>query len=154
LGKRLRRIRISTRSLRWRRCTEKRPASRGCQIAKFAHHPFGASFTAWVEQQLCPMLGPGDIVILDNLSSHKKPAVRHAIRASGAPLMFLPPYSPDLNPIEQVFANRKHLLCKAAERSKDAHDNASERSSITFRRTNAPIICRAQVMVQPDAIPL
>src|SRR3546814_4728010 len=64
----------------------------------------GASFTRWVEQQLCPTLGPGDIVILDNLSSHKKPAVRAAIRARGARLLFLPPYSPDLNPIEQVFA--------------------------------------------------
>ena len=80
----------------------------------------GASFTAWVEQQLCPTLGPGDIVILDNLSSHKKPAVRDAIRARGARLLFLPPYSPDLNPIEQVFAKLKHLLRKAAERSKDA----------------------------------
>ncbi|MCJ2188569.1 IS630 family transposase [Novosphingobium beihaiensis] len=76
-----------------------------------------ASFTAWVEEQLCPTLGPGDIVILDNLSSHKKPAVRAAIRARGARLLFLPPYSPDLNPIEQVFAKLKHLLRKAAERS-------------------------------------
>ncbi|MCT2399322.1 transposase, partial [Novosphingobium mangrovi (ex Huang et al. 2023)] len=58
----------------------------------------------------------GDIVILDNLSSHKKPAVR----ARGARLLFLPPYSPDLNPIEQVFAKLKHLLRKAAERSVEA----------------------------------
>lgn len=78
-----------------------------------------ASFTAWVEQQLCPTLGPGDIVIMDNLSSHKRPAVRDAIRARGAMLLFLPPYSPDLNPIEQVFAKLKHLLRKAAERSVD-----------------------------------
>ena len=62
----------------------------------------GASFTQWVEEQLCPTLGPGDIVIFDNLSSHKKPAVRAAIRARGARLLFLPPYSPDLNPIKQV----------------------------------------------------
>lgn len=80
----------------------------------------GASFTAWVEEQLCPTLDPGDIVILDNLSSHKKPAVRAAIRAKGARLVFLPPYSPDLNPIEQVFAKLKHLLRKAAERSQEA----------------------------------
>lgn len=76
-----------------------------------------ASFTAWVEEHLCPTLIPGDIVVMDNLSSHKKPAVRAAIRARGARLLFLPPYSPDLNPIEQVFAKLKHLLRKAAERS-------------------------------------
>lgn len=75
------------------------------------------SFTAWVEEQLCPTLGKGDIVVMDNLSSHKRPAVRQAIRARGARLLFLPPYSPDLNPIEQVFAKLKHLLRKAAERS-------------------------------------
>lgn len=80
----------------------------------------GASFTQWIEEQLCPTLSPGDIVILDNLSSHKKPTVRNAIRARGARLLFLPPYSPDLNPIEQVFAKLKHLLRKAAERSVEA----------------------------------
>ena len=79
-----------------------------------------ASFTAWIEEQLCPTLAPGDIVILDNLSSHKKPAVRRAIRARSARLLFLPPYSPDFNPIEQVFAKLKHLLRKAAERSVEA----------------------------------
>jgi transposase len=79
-----------------------------------------ASFTAWVEQFLVPTLTPGDIVILDNLASHKRPAVRQAIRAAGARLLFLPPYSPDLNPIEQVFAKLKHLLRKAAERTADA----------------------------------
>jgi transposase len=80
----------------------------------------GASLTAWVEEQLCPTLGPGDIVIMDNLSSHKKPAVRAAIRARGARLLFLPPYSPDLNPIEELFAKLKHLLRKSAERSHEA----------------------------------
>ncbi len=79
-----------------------------------------ASFTAWVEQQLAPTLRPGDIVVMDNLSSHKRPTVRAAIRARGARLLFLPPYSPDLNPIEQVFAKLKHLLRKAAERTHDA----------------------------------
>lgn len=77
----------------------------------------GASFTAWIEQLLGPTLAPGDIVIMDNLSSHKNPAVRAAIRARGARLLYLPPYSPDLNPIEQMFAKLKHLLRKAAERS-------------------------------------
>ena len=80
----------------------------------------GLSFTAWVEQFLVPTLAPGDIVIMDNLGSHKGPAVRNAIRSAGAKLLYLPPYSPDLNPIEQVFAKLKLLLRKAAERSVDA----------------------------------
>jgi transposase len=77
----------------------------------------GASFLAYVEQVLVPTLSPGDIVIIDNLGSHKGKAVRKAIRAAGAKLFFLPPYSPDLNPIEQVFAKLKTLLRKAEERS-------------------------------------
>ena len=80
----------------------------------------GLSFTAWVEQFLVPTLKPGDVVIMDNLGSHKGAAVRHAIRSAGARLLFLPPYSPDLNPIEQVFAKLKLLLRKAAERSVEA----------------------------------
>lgn len=77
----------------------------------------GQSFTAYVEQILVPTLRPGDVVVLDNLGSHKGHAVRQAIRAAGAKLFFLPPYSPDLNPIEQVFAKLKHVMRKAAERS-------------------------------------
>ena len=77
----------------------------------------GRSFQAYVEQILVPALNPGDIVIMDNLGSHKGKAVRKAIRAAGAKLFFLPPYSPDLNPIEQVFAKLKTLLRKAAERT-------------------------------------
>ena len=77
----------------------------------------GRIFLAWVVQFLIPTLRPGDIVILDNLGSHKGAAVRNAIRAAGAHLRFLPPYSPDLNPIEQVFAKLKTLLRKADERS-------------------------------------
>jgi transposase len=80
----------------------------------------GESFLAWVEQMLVPTLVPGDVVIMDNLGSHKGLAVRRAIRAAGAHLLFLPPYSPDLNPIEQVFAKLKTLLRKAAERSVEA----------------------------------
>lgn len=80
----------------------------------------GESFLAYVEQVLVPTLKPGDIVIIDNLGSHKGKAVRRAIRAAGAKLFFLPPYSPDLNPIEQVFAKLKTLLRKAAERTVDA----------------------------------
>jgi putative transposase len=77
----------------------------------------GEAFKTYVEKVLTPTLRPGDIVIMDNLGSHKGKAVRHAIRAAGAKLIFLPKYSPDLNPIEQVFAKLKHLLRKAAART-------------------------------------
>ena len=79
----------------------------------------GESFKAYVEQILVPTLTPGDIVVMDNLGSHKGRDIRRAIRAAGARLMFLPPYSPDLNPIEQVFAKLKTLLRKAEERTAD-----------------------------------
>jgi transposase len=91
----------------------------------------GQSFLAWVEQMLVPTLKPGDIVILDNLGSHKGEAARRAIRAAGASLLFLPPYSPDLNPIEQVFAKLKTLLRKAAERTVEA----------TWRRIGSLLDC-------------
>ena len=77
----------------------------------------GEWFKAWVEQVLIPTLTPGDVVVLDNLGSHKGKAVRRALRKAGAHLLFLPPYSPDLNPIEQVFAKLKTLLKKADERT-------------------------------------
>jgi transposase len=79
-----------------------------------------ASFLSYVKQFLVPTLAPGDIVILDNLGSHKAEAVKRAICKSGARLLFLPPYSPDLNPIEQVFAKLKTLLRKTEERSVEA----------------------------------
>ena len=78
------------------------------------------SFLAYVTHVLVPTLKPRDVVVLDNLSSHKGDAVRKAVRAVGARLLFLPPYSPDLNPIEQVFAKLKHLMRKAAERTVEA----------------------------------
>lgn len=80
----------------------------------------GAVFTAWVEQSLAPTLAPGDVVILDNLGSHKGRAVRQAIRNADAHLLFLPPYSPDLNPIEMMFAKLKTLVRKAEERTIEA----------------------------------
>jgi len=80
----------------------------------------GHSFTAYVEQVLVPSLRPGDIVILDNLGSHKGKAARDAIEQAGAELRFLPPYSPDLNPIEQVFAKLKTLLRRAAPRTRQS----------------------------------
>jgi transposase len=77
----------------------------------------GEIFRAYIEQFLAPTLSPGDIVIMDNLASHKVAGVREAIEARGASLIYLPPYSPDLNPIEQAFAKLKAHLRKAAERS-------------------------------------
>lgn len=76
-------------------------------------------FTQYVRQYLVPELKPGDIVILDNLSSHKGTEAAALVDACGATLLFLPPYSPDLNPIEMVFAKLKHLLRKAGERSRE-----------------------------------
>jgi transposase len=78
------------------------------------------AFQAYVEQVLVRELRPGDIVIMDNLSSHKGAAIRQAIEAAGASLLFLPPYSPDFNPIENAFAKLKALLRAAAERTVDA----------------------------------
>jgi transposase len=80
----------------------------------------GESFRVYVERVLVPALAQGDIVVMDNLGSHKGKAIRRAIRAAGARLFFLPPYSPDLNPIEQVFAKLKHFLRNAAERTAPA----------------------------------
>jgi len=80
----------------------------------------GETFQLYVEQILRPSLRPGDIVIMDNLGSHKGQAIRSAIKSAGARLLFLPPYSPDLNPIEQVFAKLKHLMRRASERTVDA----------------------------------
>jgi len=84
----------------------------------------GLTFQAYVEQFLVPTLSAGDIVVMDNLGSHKGLSVRAAIERAGASLLYLPPYSPDLNPIEQVFAKLKALLRKAATRSLDALWNA------------------------------
>jgi len=91
----------------------------------------GETFLAYVEQILVPTLRTGDVVVIDNLGSHKSKAVRRAIRAAGAKLFYLPPYSPDLNPIEQVFAKLKTLLRKAAERTVEA----------TWRRIGALLDC-------------
>ncbi|RWC26027.1 MAG: IS630 family transposase [Mesorhizobium sp.] len=80
----------------------------------------GERFLLYVEKVLVPTLQPGDIVVMDNLGSHKSKAVRRAIRKAGAKLFFLPKYSPDLNPIEQLFAKLKHWLRKAAKRTVEA----------------------------------
>jgi transposase len=80
----------------------------------------GARFLAWVEQALAPTLRPGDVVVMDNLAAHKVAGVRAAIEAAGAELLYLPPYSPDLNPIELAFAKLKGWLRTAASRTVEA----------------------------------
>jgi transposase len=80
----------------------------------------GELFTLYVEKILAPTLAKGDVVILDNLGSHKGRAARRAVRQAGAHMLFLPPYSPDLNPIEQLFAKLKHLMRMAEPRTVEA----------------------------------
>lgn len=79
----------------------------------------GVAFQAYVQQVLIPTLGPGGIVIMDNLPAHKAEGVRHAIEAAGCRLLYLPPYSPDFNPIEKAFAKLKAILRAKAERTID-----------------------------------
>ena len=93
---------------------------------------YGAAFLAYVEQALVPTLKPGDIVVMDNLPAHKPLAVRRAIEAAGAELRFLPPYSPDFNPIEMAFAKLKALLKKAAARTLDDLFDAIAKGIDTF----------------------
>jgi len=81
-------------------------------------------FLAYVEHLLCPVLKPGDVVVMDNLSAHKAPAVCERIEKAGAELLYLPPYSPDLNPIEKAWAKLKQLLRAAKARSKETLDQA------------------------------
>jgi len=92
----------------------------------------GAAFLAYVEQVLVPTLKPGDIVVMDNLPAHKPLAVRRAIEAASAELRFLPPYSPDFNPIEMAFSKLKALLKKAAARTLDELFDAIAKSIDTF----------------------
>ena len=80
----------------------------------------GALFVAWIRDFLCPTLKPGDIVIADNLSSHKVKGVEEALARVGASIRYLPPYSPDLNPIEKLFSKLKAMLRKASKRTVDA----------------------------------
>ena len=99
----------------------------------------GTSFLAWIQQFLLPTLKVGDVVIMDNLGSHKGIAVRSALRTVGAKLFFLPPYSPDLNPIEQVFAKLKTLLRKVEPRTVEA----TESSPQSILKSFAPAECAA-----------
>ena len=114
----------------------------------------GTSFRAYVEQFLVPTLSAGDIVIMDNLGSHKSQAVRQLIRSAGAKLFFLPRYSPDLNPIEQVFAKLKTLLRKTDPRTTRPPGAASAHSSIASNPRNAPTTSSTPVMLQLNRIVL
>jgi transposase len=96
------------------------------------------AFETYIRQVLVPELRPGDTVVMDNLSSHKGPRARALIEAAGASLVFLPPYSPDLNPIENAFAKLKAMLRKAAERTVDGLWNMIGRIADTF----TPIECQ------------
>jgi transposase len=95
----------------------------------------GELFRAYVEQVLVPELRPGDVVVLDNLGSHKVAGVRRAIERAGCQLLFLPPYSPDLNPIENAFSKLKRLLRRAAERTVDGLWSAIGRLLDDFQPT-------------------
>ena len=95
----------------------------------------GLAFQAYVDQVLVPDLRPGDVVVMDNLSSHKRPGIRASIEAAGASLLYLPPYSPDFNPIENAFAKLKAMLRKAAERTIDGLWSAIGRIIDTFNPT-------------------
>jgi transposase len=92
----------------------------------------GETFCQYVREMLAPLLRPGDIVIMDNLAAHKVSGIRELIEAHGTSLIYLPPYSPDLNPIELIFAKLKHLLRSAAERSIDALWTALGRCLVLF----------------------
>lgn len=100
------------------------------------------AFIAYASQVLGPTLAPGDIVIMDNLPAHKGDAVRQAIEAAGAMLVFLPPYSPDFNPIENAFAKLKALLRKAAERTEEG----LWRAIGTILETFTPNECQNYIM--------
>ena len=111
----------------------------------------GERFRAYVEQFLVPTLKPGDAVILDNLGSHKGKGVRKVIRAVGARLVFLPKYSPDLNPIEQVFAKFKTLLRKAEARSYEAISDANQHPRPVPARRMRRIPQKRRIRVKPNA---
>jgi transposase len=98
----------------------------------------GTLFLAYVEQQLAPTLQPGDVVVMDNLAAHKVRGVREAIRKVGARAVYLPPYSPDFNPIEQAFAKLKWLLRSAAQRTIDGLHQAIAEALERF----SPAECR------------
>ncbi len=112
------------------------------------------AFEAYVEKVLVPELRPGDIVVMDNLSSHKGLRIRHLIEAAGGSLLYLPPYSPDFNPIENAFAKLKALLRKAAERSIEGLWTVIGHLLDAFTPNECTNYLSPQDMMQRDGIPL
>jgi transposase len=106
----------------------------------------GDAFLAYATQFLAPTLKPGDVVVMDNLSAHKVSGVREAIEAVGASLLYLPPYSPDFNPIEQVFAKLKHLIRAAEPRDVEATGERSANSWISSQARSAPTFSKTRGM--------
>ena len=138
---------------------ERRRSSRPCAATGSMHLASSISRQRPEIPHLCrgiPCAQPdrGDVVIMDNLSSHKGPAVRQAIRSVGAKLLFLPPYSPDLNPIEQVFAKLKH--CSENPQSARSRPSAIalDHCSMTSRPTSAETISQTRGMLPIKVIPL
>ena len=97
----------------------------------------GDIFLAYLEQVLCPRLRPGQVVIMDNLSAHKVEGVRQQIEAAGARLLYLPPYSPDLNPIEPAWSKLKQLLRAAKARTSEALETAVAKALSAISPANA-----------------
>ena len=114
----------------------------------------GESFRIYVEKVLVPTLRPGDIVIMENLGSHKAKAVRQLIRAAGAKLFFLPKYSPDLNPIEQVFASSSTCCARPPRAPSKPSAPRSAKSLEHLHPTNVPTIFKIQAMRKPKCIML
>ena len=112
------------------------------------------AFEAYIARVLVPELRPGDVVIMDNLSSHKGPRVRELIEAAGASLRYLPPYSPDFNPIENAFAKLKALLRKPPSAPSAPFGTGSQPSSTPSRLANAPTTSQPQVTMQAERIRL
>jgi transposase len=110
----------------------------------------GRAFRAYVAQFLAPALASGDVVVLDNLAAHKADGVRQALAAAGASLLDLPPYSPDLNPIEQLFAKLKALLRKLAARTKDELWHAIGRLLTTVPRSECANYLTTVITVPPN----
>ena len=114
----------------------------------------GERFLIYIEQVLAPTLLKGDLVVMDNLGSHKAKAVRHALRRAGAKLLFLPKYSPDLNPIEQLFAKLKHHLRRDQPRSRDAVCHALAKALDTGTAAECSNYFTNAGYAQPNLIPL
>lgn len=114
----------------------------------------GEWFLAYVQQVLVPTLSPGDVVVMDNLGSHKSKAVRQALRKAGAHLIFLPPYSPDLNPIEQVFASSRPCSARPPSAPSKLPGGASASCSITSQPTSVQTISSTPDTLQYDRIRL